>query len=65
MIGHVCVICYFSCRNNSSVPTLDIWTSDAPISLPLEGLNSPVDATKTTPYERKFEPYDFNGGYVL
>ena len=22
------------------------------------------DATKTTPWERRFNPYDFNGGYV-
>jgi hypothetical protein len=23
------------------------------------------DATKTTPWERRFNPYDFNGGYVF
>ena len=29
--------------------------------MPLDQLA--VDAVKTTPFERKFNPYDFNGGY--
>ena len=31
--------------------------------MPLDQLS--VDAVKTTPFERRFNPYDFNGGLVL
>jgi hypothetical protein len=24
-----------------------------------------MDAVKTTPFERRFNPYDFNGGYII
>jgi hypothetical protein len=31
-------------------------------SVPMSMENIEVDATKTTPWERRFNPYDFNGG---
>jgi hypothetical protein len=38
-----------------------MWSSNGDVKLPLAGLE--VDApVKTTPMERRFNPYDFNGG---
>ncbi len=43
-----------------AAPSAAIWTTDGPAMMPLD--NVEVDATKTTMFERKFNPYDFNGG---
>jgi hypothetical protein len=37
-------------------------TDAGPIQMNLQDVE--FDATKTTPWERRFNPYDFNGGYV-
>lgn len=39
-----------------------MWSSEGSVELSLGGM--PVDDVKTTPFERRFNPYDFNGGYV-
>lgn len=42
----------------ASVP---IWTSEGQVEMPLQQIE--IDAApKTTPFERAFNPYDFNGG---
>ena len=42
----------------ASVP---IWTSEGHVEMPLQQIE--IDAApKTTPFERAFNPYDFNGG---
>eukprot|EP01039_Chlorochromonas_danica_P006182 gene6182-6817_t len=44
-------------------PSLPLWTSEGALPLALDNLHDgPV---KTTPFERRFEPYDFNGGTVV
>lgn len=50
-----------SIRNNT--PSAQIWSSDGPVQMPLDGVA--VDATKTTMFERRFNPYDFNGGTIV
>lgn len=38
-----------------------IWTSEGCVEMPLQQIE--IDAApKTTPFERAFNPYDFNGG---
>jgi hypothetical protein len=37
-----------------------VWTSEGSLGLPLEKIQ--VDDVKTTMFERRFNPYDFNGG---
>jgi hypothetical protein len=37
-----------------------IWSSRGDVSLPLSSIE--LDDGKTTPLERRFNPYDFNGG---
>ncbi len=49
------------CRN--SVPSASIWSSDGPVQMHLDSVA--VDATKTTMFERRFNPYDFNGGTIV
>ena len=44
------------------VPQVPIWTTDGPVDMALQGVE--VDGPKTTPFERRFNPYDFNGGCV-
>jgi 20S proteasome subunit beta 6 len=55
----------FAARTNMNPqgPDLQMWTSEGPASLSAKSLA--VDAVKTTPFERRFEPYDFNGGTVV
>jgi hypothetical protein len=45
-------------------PSAHIWHSAGPVSLPLEQVQAQAQdyVTKTTPLERRFSPYDFNGG---
>ena len=40
-----------------------IWTSEGSLQLPLKDVQ--VDGPITTPYERSFNPYDFNGGTTI
>mmetsp|Transcript_33 Transcript_33/g.48 ORF Transcript_33/g.48 Transcript_33/m.48 type:complete len:255 (+) Transcript_33:47-811(+) len=40
-----------------------VWTSDGAVNMPLGNIE--VDAVKTTPFERRFNPYDFNGGTTV
>lgn len=42
---------------------IPMWTTEG--SVPMAFDNIEVDATKTTPYERRFSPYDFNGGTTV
>ena len=42
-----------------SAPPSLIWNSEGAIPLSLSDVS---DDYKTTPMERRFEPYDFNGG---
>lgn len=44
----------------SQAPPGLIDTHDGPAKLNMDGVE--FDATKTTPWERRFNPYDFNGG---
>ena len=54
----------WTCHSEMQVPQVPIWTTDGPVDMALQGVE--VDGpTKTTPFERRFNPYDFNGGYVL
>lgn len=49
-----------------AAPSSSMWTSEGPVLLPLEGVETPaVDSVKTTPFERRFNPYDFNGGTTV
>jgi hypothetical protein len=48
--------------NVAAPPAQMIDTHAGPVSMSMENIE--VDATKTTPWERRFNPYDFNGGYV-
>ncbi len=41
---------------------MPVWTAEGTVNLPVE--NMAVDTVKTTPFERRFNPYDFNGGSV-
>ena len=45
-------------------PSACIATSEGSIKMPLNhlGEDGVVEAPKTVPWERRFEPYDFNGG---
>lgn len=43
-------------------PSSALWTSEGPALMKLDSLNLPLDDVKTTPFERRFNPYDFNGG---
>ena len=47
----------------SNVPAAVFDTHDGKVGMQLD--NVEIDATKTTPWERRFEPYDFNGGCVV
>jgi hypothetical protein len=42
-----------------TAPSLPLWTSEGTLNLPVDNV---VDDYKTTPFERRFNPYDFNGG---
>jgi len=53
----------FASRSDQQAPDLQMWTSEGPASLSAKNLA--VDTVKTTPFERRFEPYDFNGGTVV
>jgi len=41
-------------------PKLPIWTSEGNTNMNLDSIE--LDGPKTTPFERRFNPYDFNGG---
>ena len=43
-----------------SPPKLPIWTSEGNANMNLDSIE--LDGPKTTPFERRFNPYDFNGG---
>ena len=49
---------YFPCSDVNSAAA--IWTTDGGVKMPLDAIA--LDDTKTTPFERRFNPYDFNGG---
>lgn len=40
-----------------------MWTSEGNANI--AATNIVMDAPKTTPFERRFNPYDFNGGLVI
>lgn len=44
-------------------PGLQMWTHGAPTSVPVQSIE--VDTVKSVPWERRFQPYDFNGGTVV
>lgn len=46
----------------SVATALPVHTSEGQQGLHLDSVS--YDAEKTVPWERKFNPYDFNGGYV-
>ena len=41
---------------------MPLWTSEGTEKLQIQDIE--LDGPKTTPFERKFNPYDFNGGFV-
>lgn len=47
-------------RSQVNVPTASIWTSDGTVGMAMDKVS--MDDVKTTPFERRFNPYDFNGG---
>lgn len=47
----------------STQPSAAMWTSAGNTNMPLDSVQ--VDAAKTTPFERRFNPYDFNGGTTV
>lgn len=47
-------------RNDKSAPAMPVWTAEGTVNLSVESVA--VDTVKTTPFERRFNPYDFNGG---
>ena len=52
----------------STAPAAFIATSEGEIKLPLENLTHSIavdGAVKSVPWERRFEPYDFNGGTTV
>lgn len=49
--------------SNIKGPAASMWTTDGHAMMPLEQIE--VDAPKTTPFERRFNPYDFNGGTIV
>jgi 20S proteasome subunit beta 6 len=52
----------------SAAPGLSIHNSEGNRPVPIESLslsNQPLDDFKTTPFERRFNPYDFNGGTTV
>ena len=55
-------ICSYIKSNQMKAPSASMWTTDGSAMIPLEQIE--VDAPKTTPFERRFNPYDFNGGYA-
>ncbi len=51
------------CISRIPAPKATLWTMDGNVNIPLDGVA--VDDVKTTIFERRFNPYDFNGGYIL
>eukprot|EP01035_Chromulina_nebulosa_P019625 gene19625-25535_t len=49
--------------NQQKVNALPIWTSEGNVDLPLSDVS--LDGPITTPFERRFNPYDFNGGTTV
>jgi hypothetical protein len=49
--------------NVQAAPPGLIDCHDGPAKMKMQDVE--FDATKTTPWERAFNPYDFNGGYVF
>jgi hypothetical protein len=45
----------------STSPSMNIWNTMGAVDMPLEQVQMDY-VTKTTPLERRFSPYDFNGG---
>lgn len=55
---------YTNSSNSNAIAAMPIWTSEGQVDMPLQNIE--IDAApKTTPFERAFNPYDFNGGYVF
>ena len=46
--------------NRAAPPSAALWTTEG--SVPLNLQEVPSDSFKSTPLERRFNPYDFNGG---
>ncbi len=44
---------------SEAAPIAPMWTTEGDAPMPLSSVS--MDA-KTTPFERRFNPYDFNGG---
>jgi hypothetical protein len=79
IITTLCHIYYRHARPAlSSAPALSLWTTDGTPSASTASLHEmnygsssgggspgPSDDTKTVPYERRFEAYDFNGGTTI
>jgi len=53
----------FLADRRPSSSTAPIWTTDGGINMPLNEVV--MDDPKTTPFERRFNPYDFNGGTTV
>jgi len=49
--------------NAMAAPPAMMECHDGPAKMNMGSVE--FDATKTTPWERAFNPYDFNGGYVI
>ena len=53
--------CTSDMGDSSVTAASPIWTSEGCVEMPLQQIE--IDAApKTTPFERAFNPYDFNGG---
>jgi 20S proteasome subunit beta 6 len=46
-----------------SAPSVSLWTLGDTVQIPLDRVA--VDDVKTTVFERRFNPYDFNGGTII
>jgi len=44
------------------IPPAGMWTSEGELQMPISEIRVGDASVKTTPYERRFNPYDFNGG---
>eukprot|EP01031_Cornospumella_fuschlensis_P028531 gene28531-34441_t len=50
-------------KRETAAPSLPLWTSEGSVQMPMDTVA--MDDVKTTPFERRFNPYDFNGGTVV
>lgn len=54
------ILACLRCSMVTDSSAASVWTSEGSLGLPLEKIQ--VDDVKTTMFERRFNPYDFNGG---